>query len=149
LVTQREKDVDFEWEKALATTGDSGVYLQYAHARCASIMRRGEVTVRLDELDTTPLTHDLEWAVGKRLLEFGDTVVRAGDHCEPHLICHYLLELAGDFARWYTAGNGDPSLRVLCEDLAQRHARVALTAAVQRTIATGLGLLGVPHPDQM
>ena len=113
-------------------------------------MKKAELEVRVAEVDGARLSHDLEWAVAKRLLEFGDIVTRAGDSCEPHLIAHYLLTLSADFARWYTAGNGDAQLRVLVEhDPALRHARVALVAAVKQTLAIGLALCGIPHPDQM
>jgi arginyl-tRNA synthetase len=150
LASQREKDVDFDWDKVINLHGDSGPYVQYSHARCASIARKaGEQVTSIDGVDFTRLTHDAEWAVARRLLELPDTVVRAADACEPHLICHYLLDLAADFSRWYTLGNGDASLRVLCDDPATRRARLALTAAVQATLATGLDLLGLGAPDQM
>lgn len=152
LVTQRDKDIAFEWEKALATTGDSGVYLQYAHARCAQILKKNDLLEGvgdLREVRAEHLSHDLEWAIAKRLLEFGDVVVRAAAACEPHLIAHYLLDLAGDFARYYTAGNSDESLRVLSQDAGMRGARIALTMATQATLAKGLALCGIPHPDQM
>jgi len=150
LASQREKDVDFDWDKVINLHGDSGPYVQYSHARCASIARKAnEQITSSDGIDFTRLTHDAEWAVARRLLELPDTVVRAADACEPHVICHYLLELAGDFSRWYTLGNGDASLRVLCDDPATRRARLALTAAVQAALATGLDLLGLGAPDQM
>jgi arginyl-tRNA synthetase len=150
LASQREKDIDFDWDKVVSLDGDSGPYLQYSHARCASIARKaGEAVTSLDGIDLTRLTHDAEWAVARRLLELPDVIVRATDASEPHVICHYLLELAGDFSRWYTLGNGDPALRVLCEDVATRRARLALVAAVQATLRDGLALLGITAPDQM
>jgi arginyl-tRNA synthetase len=156
LVTQREKDVDFDWEKVTSLDGDSGPYLQYSHARCASILRKAgwqpRGTEDLGDLDTIEwqrLGHEAEWAVARRLLDFPEIVVRAANTCEPHGICHYLLELAGDFSRWYTAGNGAAALRVLCDDPATRRARLALTAAVRATMERGLGLLGMEAPDKM
>jgi len=150
LATQRDKDIDFEWDKVLSTEGDSGPYIQFSHMRCASIARKaGEPITGVEGVDLAKLGTDQEWAVAKRLLDFGDIVVRAGAACEPHVICHYLLELAGDFSRWYTAGNGDPALRVLCEDAETRRARLALTAAVQAALREGLALLGMGAPDQM
>jgi arginyl-tRNA synthetase len=155
LVTQREKDVDFEMDKATSTEGDSGPYLQYSHARCASILRKaqwdasGEAAAALDALAWDRLGSDVEWAVARRLLDFPEVVVRAAESCEPHGICHYLLELAADFSRWYTAGNSDPALRVLCDDAPTRQARLALTAAVRATLARGLELLGLGAPSMM
>ncbi|MBK9070749.1 MAG: arginine--tRNA ligase [Myxococcales bacterium] len=150
LVSQRDKDVDFVLEKVLSLDGDSGPYLQYSHARCASILRKGGVAAsELPAANLALLTHDAEWAVARRLLDFGDTVVRAAAACEPHTICHYLLNLAGDFSRWYTLGNGDASLRVICDDADLRLARLALVAMVGHALAEGLRLIGLGAPDQM
>jgi len=150
LASQRDKDIDFDLEKAVSLEGDSGPYLQYSHARCASIARRaGESIASAEGIDLGVLTHDAEWAVAKRLFDFPDAVVRATDNCEPHVICHYLLELAGEFSRWYTAGNSDASLRVLVDDPVVRRARLALVGAVQATLREGLSLLGIAAPDQM
>jgi arginyl-tRNA synthetase len=154
LVTQREKDVDFDWAKVVSLDGDSGPYLQYSHARCASILRKAgwdqqPPAAELVAVDWTKLGHDAEWAVARRLLDFPEVVVRAAAACEPHGLCHYLLDLAGDFSRWYTAGNGDASLRVLCEEPELRRARLALTAAVRATLGRGLGLLGMGAPQMM
>ena len=150
LVSQRDKDVVFEWSRVIALTGDSGPYLQYSHARCASILRKaGGSRKPLAELDLGKLTTDHEWAVARRLLDFPYAVVSTTPKCEPHIICHYLLDLAGEFSRWYTAGNGDASLRVLVDDVATRDARLALVAAVQAVLAEGLSLLGLAAPDQM
>jgi arginyl-tRNA synthetase len=150
LAAQREKDIDFDLEKVTSIRGDSGPYLQYSHARCASIARKANESVTsIEGVDFSLLTHDAEWAIAKRLFELPEIVVRASDACEPHLICHYLLQLAGDFSYWYTLGNEDKALRVLVDDAALRRARLALTAAVQATLATGLGLLGIAAPDQM
>lgn len=152
LAPQRDRDVDFDWDKVLSTEGDSGPYLQYSHARCASILRKSGATVVLDDATRAALTrlgHDAEWAVAKRVLDFGDTVARSAASCEPHILAHYLLDLAGDFSRWYTAGNGDASLRVLCEDAETRRARLALTSAVRTVLARGLALLGLGAPDVM
>jgi len=165
LASQREKDVDFEIEKVTSFEGDSGPYIQYAHARCASIERKagerkagarkagarkaGEPVEGTDGVDFSRLAHDAEWAVAKRMFELPDVAVRAAEACEPHLLCHYLLALAADFARWYTLGNGDKSLRVIVDDPPLQHARLALTTAVRTVLATGLGFLGIGAPDWM
>jgi arginyl-tRNA synthetase len=150
LAPQRDKDIDFDIEHAVSLQGDAGPYVQYSHARCASIGRKAsEAVTSIDGIDVGKLAHDAEWAIARRLLEFPDTVVRSSEACEPHVICHYLLQLSADFSRWYTLGNGDPSLRVLCDDAPTRRARLALTAAVQATLRDGLSLLGIAAPDQM
>ena len=78
LAAQREKDVDFDLEKVTSFEGDSGPYLQYTHARCASIMRKaGETVTSIEGIDFSLLATPTEWAVAKRLLEFPDVVVRS------------------------------------------------------------------------
>ncbi len=150
LATQRDKDIDFDLDKAMSLDGDSGPYVQYSHARCASIGRKaGETITSTDGIDFGRLTHDAEWAVAKKLLELPEVVVRAGDNSEPHGIAHYLIELAGEFSRWYTLGSSDASLRVIVDDAATRSARLALVAGVQAALATGLSLLGIAAVDQM
>ena len=150
LATQRDKDIDFDLDKATSLEGDSGPYVQYSHARCASISRKaGETVTSVADVDFTKLTHDAEWAVAKKLLELPEIVVRAADNSEPHGIAHYLLQLAAEFSRWYTQGNGDPALRVIVDDPVVRRARLALVAAVQATLATGLSLLGIAAVEQM
>jgi arginyl-tRNA synthetase len=151
LVPQRDKDVDFDMEKVTSLSGDSGPYLQYSHARCAGIVRKGGARVALAA--ATPvahaLVHDAEWAVARRLLDMGEVVARAAAGSEPHVLCHYLLDLAGDFSRWYTGGNDDASLRVLVDDATVRTARLALVESVQAALARGLGILGLGAPDVM
>jgi arginyl-tRNA synthetase len=65
------------------------------------------------------------------------------------VICHYLLQLATEFSRWYTLGSSDASLRVLCDNATTRRARLALTAAVQAALRDGLAMIGIAAPDQM
>ncbi len=150
LASQREKDIDFDIDKAVSLDGDSGPYLQYSYARCASIGRKARVSITsAADVDFGKLTHDAEWAVAKKLLDYPEIVVRSADAAEPHVIAHYLLELAGEFSRWYTLGNGDASLRVLVDDPEIRKARLALVAAVQATLKQGLSLLGLAAPEQM
>lgn len=150
LSPQRDRDIEFDIEHAVSLEGDSGPYLQYSHARCASIVRKGgEQVTTLDGIDLAKLGHDAEWAVARKLAEFPEAVVRSSEACEPHIICHYLLQLAAEFSRWYTVGNGDASLRVLCDDVPTRRARLALVGAVQATLRDGLAMLGIAAPDQM
>ncbi len=149
VLPQRDKDVEFDWDKVLSLSGDSGPYLQYTVARCWSIHRKAGAPALEPAIDVGRLTHDAEWAVARRLLDVGDYVARAADNCEPHVVAHYLLELAGDFSRWYTLGNGDAALRVLCDDADVRAARLALVAAVRTWLTRGLAMLGLGAPEVM
>ena len=148
LVSQREKDVDFAMDDVLALEGDSGPYIQYSHARCCAILEKAEVDVGADA-PTEALSSDFEWALARQLSDFPDIVLRATDTCEPHLLCRYLLEVSATFSRWYTSGNQEPSLRVLCQDDATRRARVALVKATRVALERGLELLGIAAPRSM
>ena len=153
LISQREKDVDFEWEEILSTTGDSGPYVQYAHARCASILRKAADSQLGGQpsasADASTLESDNEWALARKLLDFGALVHRAAHNNDPHLVSRYLLDLCAVFSRWYTAGNQDRSLRVLVDDEATRTARLTLVEVTRHVLERGLGLLGVQAPESM
>lgn len=148
LMSQRDKDVDFDWDQVLSTSGDSGAYVQYGHARaCRAIEKSGEEPSINADFDL--LTQDLEWALALALANLPDVVARAADGNDPHLLSRYLLELVSTFSGWYTAGNQDKSLRVLCEDAATRKARLALVGMTRKVLSEGLKLLGVQAPDAM
>lgn len=151
LASQRDKDVDFDWDDVLSTDGDSGPYVQYAHARCSSVLRKAQVTnvAELAAADVSLLQSDLEWAVARAISDYPDMVARAADSNEPHIVSRYLLDLVATYSRWYTAGSQDASARVLCEDPATQKARLALVAATRETLRQGLAVLGIDAPDAM
>ncbi len=149
LASQRDKDVDFEWEKILSVEGDSGPYIQYAHARCASIVRKAGALQPDPAVDPAPLSGEPEWALALELARFGDVTARAADSSEPHHISQYLLDLCAAFSRWYTAGNQDAAQRVLVDDPTISRARLTLVAATRQVLRDGLALLGIGAPDVM
>lgn len=151
LASQREKDVDFSLEQVTNFDGDAGPYVQYAHARVASLLRRSGViaTTDLAAVSPAPLARDEEWALAKLLDGFADETLRAAHTDDPHVIARYLLDVCAAFSRWYTLGNQDPSLKVLVDDTATTRARLALAASTREVLRTGLGLLGIAAPDAM
>ena len=96
LASQRDKDVDFEWEDVLSVKGDSGPYVQYAHARCASILRKGRERGLEPEVAPERLSAELEWQLALKLVDLGDIVARAAHSNEPHVLSRYLLDLAAE-----------------------------------------------------
>ena len=149
LMSQRDKDVDFDWDDILSTSGDSGVYVQYGHARCSSILGKGGITDIGTEADFSLLTQPQEKSLALALSQLGDVVAKAADHNDPHLLSRYLLEVVSGFSTWYTQGNQDKSLRVLCDDEATKRARLTLVAITRAVLKEGLGILGVGAPDSM
>jgi arginyl-tRNA synthetase len=144
LSNDRIKDYVFDWDQMLSFDGNTGPYLQYAHARIRSIFRRAEVDpadVRgVAPLIGAPQERDLAFA----LLSFDRAVWDALDTLSPHKLCTHLFDLASRFTAFYEAC---PVLRAETEEL--RASRLALCDLTARVLATGLGLLGIDAPDRM
>lgn len=148
LISQRDKDVDFDWADILSTSGDSGAYVQYGHARCCRTIEKGGMGVP-EDADLSLLTHANEWALGLALAQLPDVVSKAAHSNDPHLLSRYLLDLVATFSSFYTAGGQDKELRVLCEDEPTKKARLALLGITRTVLAEGLRILGVQAPDAM
>jgi arginyl-tRNA synthetase len=147
LSTQRERDVEFDWDRMLSFEGDTGPYVQYAHARTASILRRAPADLPPAEARLLSLNEEVE--VLKTLADFPDRVEKAAAEAEPYHVATWLLDLCSAFSRWYDLGNRDPGMKVLCEDRGLAAARVSLVRAVEGTLARGLDLLGMAAPGEM
>jgi arginyl-tRNA synthetase len=142
LSNDRVKDYVFEWDRMLAFDGNTAPYLQYAHARIRSIFRRAE------EAGATAgpihIEQPAERALALQLLSFEEAVASAAEHLQPHRLATYLFELAQAFTDFYESC---PVLRADTPE--QRASRLALAGLTARTLATGLGLLGIAAPDRM
>ncbi|MCP4448345.1 MAG: arginine--tRNA ligase [Myxococcales bacterium] len=149
IMSQRDKDVDFDWDDILSTSGDSGVYVQYGHARCCRTLEKAGIEDLDSDVDFALLTQPQERTLGLALSQLGDVVAKAADHNDPHLLSRYLLDVVSDFSTWYTQGNQDKALRVLCEDEAMKRARLSLVAMTKAVLKEGLGILGIDAPNAM
>jgi len=119
-------------------------YLQYAHARIQSILRKvDEIAEFSDMADLSVLTHDSEITLIKKMLSFPDAVSLAASHREPHRVITYLNELASNFTTFYH------DCRIVGEDKAIMQARSELAKAVAAVLRNGLGILGITAPDRM
>ncbi len=119
-------------------------YLQYAHARIASILRMTEsegLKLSLENLDL--LRTDSELNLMRKLNHFADELLYASENYEPHRVANYLEELASLFHKFYT------ECRIIGSEKNLAEARIALAVAVQQAIKNGLTLLGVNAPDRM
>lgn len=142
LSNQLQKDYVFDAERMTTTTGDTGPYLQYAHARANQILRRAEAEGYAWDV-VTVLDQPAEQALALLLSRFGEVVDVVAAELQPHKLCTYLFELATAMSTFYE------QCPVLKADGAVRASRLALCAAVKKVLATGLGLLGIEAPDQM
>jgi len=148
LSVRRTRDVVFDWDRMLDFEGDTGPYVQYAHARLCSILRKAGQQVS-EGVDFSRLSLPEEWVLLRHLERFPAAIRRAADENEPSVIAGYLLELCADFSSYYSAGMREPALRVLCPDEATRAARLLLVDAARHVIRKGLGLLGIAAPERM
>jgi arginyl-tRNA synthetase len=143
LSTDRIRDYVFDWERMLSFDGNTAPYLQYAHARIRSIFRRADVEPStLAEAHIT-LSEPQERALGRRLLAYPTAIDEVVTSWAPHKLCTYLFDLAQDFTAFYE------HCPVLRADEPVRTSRLALSDLTARTLAHGLGLLGIDAPEQM
>jgi arginyl-tRNA synthetase len=144
LSQNRLSDYRFDWDKLITLKGNSGPYLQYAHARVHAIFRKGELEANGFRVEKAlVLEHAAEAALGKHLLRFPDAVHDAADAYLPHLICEHLYTLARLFSGFYE------QCPVLKAEGAQRDTRLALCWLSARQLRRGLELLGIEAPERM
>ncbi|HXN59837.1 MAG TPA: arginine--tRNA ligase [Acidimicrobiales bacterium] len=142
LSTERTRDYVFDYDRMLAAEGNTGPYLQYAHARIRSIFRRAEVDPPAP--GTPPrLDEPQERALALQLLRFAAAVEATVESCSPSKLCSYLFDLATTFTAFYEA------CRVLVDDEAVRTSRLGLCDLTARVLEQGLALLGMEAPEQM
>ena len=147
LSVKRQTDVSFDWDRMLDFSGYSGPYLQYAHARLSSLLRKydGEIDINADY---GLLTLPEEYLLANSLLEFPDKIIDAANHNEPYIISTYLLELVGLFSTYYQKYKS-PKDKILSDDLRLRQARINLTYCVKTVLNSGLSILGLEAPEKM
>ena len=150
LTRKNDAPLDFDFDKVTEQSKDNPVfYVQYAHARIRSVMRKVEA-LGLDYSDNAKLEDEAEFKVAQKLAEWPRLVEIAARNHEPHRIAFYLYELASDFHALWNKGNDQPHLRFVQEgDPAATAAKIALPRAVGVVISSGLGILGVTPVEEM
>ncbi|MGW4771013.1 arginine--tRNA ligase [Nocardia sp. NPDC004278] len=141
LSTSRVKDYTFDLDRMVALQGNTSVYLQYAHARIRSILRKAED--RMSRIDVSVALEPAERALALELDAYGTVVAEVAATLEPHRLCGYLYDLARDFTGFYE------SCPVLTAADPVRGNRLALCELTAKTLAHGLGLLGIAAPERM
>jgi arginyl-tRNA synthetase len=142
LSKDRSSDYVFSFDEMLRLDGNSGPYMQYAHARVRSVLRKAaEAGAEMGDIST--LTTTQERTLAKRLLAYPDVVAAVGRDLRPHVLCAYLYDLAREFSGFYE------HCPILKAEGDERASRLALAKLTGRTLAAGLDLLGIAHPDRM
>ena len=157
LTRKNDAPLDFDFDKVLEQSKDNPVfYVQYAHARVCSALRRAtEAGIACDDAtlaaaDLSGMTHESELAVARKLAEWPRLVEIAARTHEPHRVAFYLYELASDLHALYNRGNEETQLRFVQEDNpAVSQSKLALARAVAVVISAGLGILGVKPAEEM
>lgn len=141
-----DSQLDFDLDLARKQSNENPVYyVQYAHARIASIFRQAEeigLTVE-EDLDLTMLTDETEIALIKLITEYPDEVDKAAADYAPQRIAHFAHDLAGAFHSFYS------KCRIMGVDKPLAKARLALAGKTQQVIRHALGILGVSAPEKM
>jgi arginyl-tRNA synthetase len=148
LMRKSDSHLDFDLDLAKQQSSDNPVfYVQYAHARIASIFEQAHksgvalgtpATIQVERLT---LPEELELV--RQMIQFNDILEESVRELEPHRMVFYLLELAGEFHRYYNRH------RVVSDDLDLSRARLLLLENIQKTVRRGLDILGVAAPLKM
>ncbi|QOL80322.1 arginine--tRNA ligase [Pseudooceanicola spongiae] len=157
LTRKNDAPLDFDFDKVMEQSRDNPVfYVQYAHARvCSALRRAGEAGITTDDATLaaavlSDMTHESELAVARKLAEWPRLVEIAARTNEPHRIAFFLYELASDLHGLYNRGNEESHLRFVQEDAPEvSQAKLALARAVAVVISAGLGILGVTPAEEM
>ncbi|MER3469267.1 MAG: arginine--tRNA ligase, partial [Thermoflexus sp.] len=141
LSVDNNKVIVFDWDAALNLEGQTGPYLQYAHARACRILEKAEAAVPLDGAARFEALEPQEVALLEAIATFPDLVQAAAERYKPLLIANYAFELARAFNEFYR------DCPVLTAPSPIREGRLALVAAARQTLANALYLLGIPAPE--
>ncbi len=151
FLAARKADTEFTFDIDLArsqTEENPVYYVQYAHARVASVMKQAGIeqasaAATLAGADLSPLGSAYEDALLRRLADFPAELAAAARDIAPHLVATYVRELAAEFHSYYNAE------RFLVDDPRIRRARLALVAATGQVLRNALTVLGLTAPDAM
>ena len=140
LKNDRLNSFDFTLEEVVRFEGETGPYVQYAHARAMSILEKAAFEV--DEKAAYQLNDEASWEVMKYIQSYPDVVMQAAEKYEPSIIAKHAIKLAQAFNKYYA------NTKILVED-SERDARLALVYAVTVLLKEDLRLLGLHTPNKM
>ena len=141
-MNDRIKDVNFNWEKVLDFSGESGPYIQYTYARICSILAKYGKKLPL-RINYGLLSHDVERRLCLQLEQMPQIVDQCAKNYKPHTLARYALDLAQLFNEYYA------NQRVISENEEITAARIALISSVAQVLVNSLRLLGIDAPSEM
>jgi len=146
LSQNRLTNIQFDFDRMLSLDGNSAPYLQYTHARALSVLTKAKTNPKKlgkEKLDPAALEQNEERLLLRRLVRFEEVIADAANRRLPHLVATEIYELAGMFNVFYA------NVPIIKAEGAVRTNRLLITAAVAKTIARGLELLGIAAPERM
>lgn len=149
LSNNRIKDYTFKWDQILNFDGETGPYVQYTHARCASLLRKAgeDIVAKAQDpknVDFALLAKsDSAYELTKLIYAFPGVVEQAGEKYEPSIITRHIIDIAQCFNKFYHDEH------IIVDDEVEKVSKIALVIATKRVIATGIGLLGMKAPERM
>ena len=157
LYRKSDAPLDFDFVKVCDKSKENPVfYVQYAHARISSVLNNLQSqNIKLNlknfnECNFSELNDLSEISLLKKILDYSNIINTSVSLFEPHRIAYYLYELASEFHSLWSQGKVDNSKKFIdADNIPRTYARMALLIATQRTIKSGLDILGVSSPDEM
>jgi len=148
LANSRIKDYVFSWDKVLNFEGETGPYVQYTHARIASVMRNAgaaaiESSLSIANCGLGYITGDSAYELAKLIYKFGQVVCEAADKYEPSVVTRYIVDTAQAYNRFYH------DEYILVDNEKEKMAKLALSYAAKTVLKNGLWLLGMEAPEKM
>ncbi|WP_054744013.1 arginine--tRNA ligase [Cellulosilyticum ruminicola] len=140
------KDIQFSWERALDFNGETGPYVQYAHARACSVLRKAGIeldSIPNFDVDYSVLADESTVALIKKIADFKTTIKEAANKYEPSYIARYAVDVTQAFNKFY---NENP---ILVEDEKVKNSRLAIVVVTKYVLKNALALLGICAPVQM
>lgn len=148
LSNNRIKDYVFSWDKVLNFEGETGPYVQYTHARAASVLRNAGESVEhalksVSEANMDYIIGDSAYELAKLIYRFPQIIIDAAEKYEPSIITRHIVDIAQSFNKFYHDEH------ILVDNEEEKKAKLILSYAAKQTINNGLQLLGMEAPERM
>ena len=148
LSNNRIKDYVFSWNKVLDFNGETGPYVQYTYARCASVLRNaGEAAAAAaadpKAVNASYLTGDSSYQLARLLYKLPEVIADAAEKYEPSIVTRHIVDIAQGFNRFYHDEH------ILVDNEEEKTAKLALVLAAKTAIKNGLALLRMEAPERM